>query len=407
VKAVRLLLAAVLIGLLGTGCWNRREMNELGIVSATSVDRTPEGQWIVSYQVIIPRSTDVQIGGPGGDQAPVTVFSSKGRTLMEAVQNTKREAPRSLFFAHNRVVVVSDKVAQQGMSQIVDFFIRQYDRRETTNIVLYSGKARQILEILTPLENISGIAMFYLLNGRGDVPSNIIPANMHEFIYQMTNPTANAMLPEIKVSGKREDQISQNALKQSSSSAVIKLNRVGVFKEDKLMGWLSREESLGLAWVTNTGSLRNSVIVFPCSRDSKEEAGLLGSYLVKRVQTRVTPQLSGDQINVQVEIEAEGSVQEAACKLELKTQEELSLLEEQIEGQIVDSVTRAFEAGKKMKADVLGLGMAFRQKLFPAAGMAGNKPIPLDALKLSVNARAKITNTGMSKDSIMSTVEGK
>lgn len=406
-KAVRLLFAAVLIGLLGTGCWNRREMNELGIVSATSVDRNSEGQWIISYQVIIPRSTDVQIGGTGGDQAPVTVFSSKGRTLMEAVQNTKREAPRSLFFAHNRVVVISEKVARQGMSQIVDFFVRQYDRRETTNMVLYSGEARQILETLTPLENISGIAMFYLLNGRGDSPSNIIPADMHEFIYQVTHPMANAMLPEIRVSGNPEEQVSQNALKRSSSSAVIKLNRVGVFKQDKLVGWLSREESLGLAWVTNTGSLRNSVIVFPCSRDSKEESGLLGSYLVKRVQTRVTPQQAGDQINVRVDIEAEGSVQETACKLGLKTQEELSQLEEMIEGQIADSVTRAFEAGKRMNADVLGLGMSFRQRLFPAARLEGSVPLPLDALKLSVNAKAKIRHTGMSKDSLLKTFDEK
>jgi spore germination protein KC len=76
----------------------------------------------------------------------VSVFSTKGKTLAEAIQNAKIESSRSFFFSHSRVLVISQHVARQGINQIVDFYIRHNDRRETTDVVLTAGEAKEILE---------------------------------------------------------------------------------------------------------------------------------------------------------------------------------------------------------------------------------------------------------------------
>lgn len=48
-----LLLLYMLIALLLSGCWNRRELNELGIAVAAGIDRV-EDRYRLSVQVVVP-----------------------------------------------------------------------------------------------------------------------------------------------------------------------------------------------------------------------------------------------------------------------------------------------------------------------------------------------------------------
>lgn len=76
-------LAAVFICFLIAGCWNRTELDELGITSATGFDRK-NGKWVLSYQLIVP-STMGAIqgggGGGGGSNPNVHTFTSEGHTM--------------------------------------------------------------------------------------------------------------------------------------------------------------------------------------------------------------------------------------------------------------------------------------------------------------------------------------
>ncbi|MGO4373939.1 Ger(x)C family spore germination protein, partial [Paenibacillus sp. MCAF20] len=87
-KSWRITAVAMLIlpcALLLTSCWSRVELNELAITSATSIDREGE-DWVLTYQVLIPSSISTGIGIMGGaNTSPVIVYSTKGRTIREAV----------------------------------------------------------------------------------------------------------------------------------------------------------------------------------------------------------------------------------------------------------------------------------------------------------------------------------
>ena len=37
-----------------SGCWNKRELNELAIVSALAIDKNEEGNYVGTFQVINP-----------------------------------------------------------------------------------------------------------------------------------------------------------------------------------------------------------------------------------------------------------------------------------------------------------------------------------------------------------------
>src|SRR3569832_2277998 len=143
------LTVAVLLwtALVTTGCWNRIELNELGFTSATGIDW--DGiQWVITYQVVIPASISAGVGTVGGglSKSPVIVYSTKGKTIREAMMHSYSESPRKLFFAHNRVVILSEDVARRGFEELIDVYFRNAGRRETVSMLVTPGNARRALE---------------------------------------------------------------------------------------------------------------------------------------------------------------------------------------------------------------------------------------------------------------------
>ncbi|MDQ0886639.1 spore germination protein KC [Paenibacillus sp. V4I9] len=389
------LLLIIIMLIVNSGCSNHIELNKLGIISAIAFDLDESNQWILSFQVIIPKSTQSKSGG-GGSQSPVIVFSTKGKTILEAIQKSDLEAPRHLFFSHTRAIIISQRVAKYGVNPILDAYLRSYESRETTDVLISDGEAKKVLEILTPLENIPGNAISNLISRQGDKQTNLVQSKLHDLISTITNPYASSTLPEIKITGEPEGQNSQDELKETRTSAVLKLDRVGVFKQDKLTGWLSRTESRGIPWITN--HLQTTTIVFSCEGENRREQ--LSSFLVEKSHTKLKPNISNGDLVMSVEIEAKGNLTETACNLDLKQSKTLKKLEKYIQEQIKNDVENSFQALKKMKTDALGFGDAFH-KSYPQDWKKLSKSWENEFAEIRMNVKVHVTiqRTGMIDDS--------
>ncbi|KRF06868.1 hypothetical protein ASG89_18660 [Paenibacillus sp. Soil766] len=398
-----ILLLITIMLIVNSGCSNHIELNKLGIISAIAFDLDENNQWVLTFQIIIPKSTQSKSGG-GSSQSPVTVFSSKGKTIQEAIQKSDLEAPRHLFFSHTRVIIISQRVAKYGVNQILDAYLRSYESRENTNVLLSDGDAKHVLEILTPLESIPGNAISNLVSEQADRLTNLVPSKMHELISTMTNPTASSTVPEIKITGQREGQDSLDALKETRKSTVLKLDRVGVFKEDKFAGWLSRNESIGIPWITN--KMKKMTIVFSCEGETQSEN--LSSFLVEQSHTNLNPKITDGNLFMSVEIEAKGNLNETACNLKLKEPKTLRKLELYIQGQIKNDVEDSFQAAKRLKADILGFGDKFHES-YPQdwKELSKNWEKEFADISLDVKVHVTIRRTGMIDDSFSKLSEKK
>lgn len=392
-KRGSMLLLILIASLFVNGCWNRRELNEIGIIIATAIDKGDDHMWEVSFQVVIPPSIATQAGGGGGGQAPVTVFSTRGRTLEEAFQNANTETPRILFLSHTRVIIISEKVAREGVGPIIDFYLRQADNRETADVLLTKGDARKMLEVLIPLEKIPGNAMDRLIMVGDTNLSFVQRIKLHDFISDMTTPPINAILPEIRISGEPSEQNSLEAVQKTRSTAVIKLGDMGIFKKDKLLGWLNRKESTGLAWMSD--EVRQAVVVFPCPGNGAMQS----SFGVERSSTKRTVHEKNGKLSFGVEIKAEGSLSETACKLDMSKPESITKLEKQIEGQIKKDAEAAFIKTQTMKADPYGFGDLFHKK-YPRKwkSLSGKWEEAISDADLNVKVHVSMRRTGLTND---------
>ena len=147
VRQLRVGYVLFIAGLLLTGCVDHTELNELGITTATGIDGR-KGDWINTYQIIIPSAMTTGSGGSstGASQSAVHTFTAHGKTLREAVTKSSLEYPRKLYFAQNNIIVIGKKTAEQGIEEVIDIYLRNLDSRETVKVFIANGEARDFLK---------------------------------------------------------------------------------------------------------------------------------------------------------------------------------------------------------------------------------------------------------------------
>lgn len=390
-RKLNLLILMLAASLLLNGCWDSQELNSLSIVSATSIDRS-EDEWVISFQVVIPQSIATQTGGgSGGSQSPITIFSTRGKTIREAMQNANLEAPRALFFAHNSVLIINEQVVRnEGVRQILDFFLRPVESRETMSVLLTKDKASNLLEVLIPLEKITGNAIQRVITQGQENLSQVKNIKLIDFASMVANPYKSAMAPELRVSGNQEEQSNLDALKSTRNQAVLKLGDLGVFRGDKLVGWMKRKESRGVAWLSN--SVKNLIIVTPCS---DRDASRLSSYRVIQSSTQVDPKMVNGSVNMMIHIQTKGALDETSCTMDLTNPDVISKLEDTIAEQIKDEVFATWKSMKDLNVDVVGFMDMIHRKYPAASKHLTNSERPLQELELKLNVKVTVEHTNM------------
>ncbi|CAG7635221.1 Ger(x)C family spore germination protein [Paenibacillus allorhizosphaerae] len=341
-----------------SGCWNRIELNEISIVAATAFDLEGD-DWVISYQTIIPSTISSGMGmtGGGSNQSPVTVFTTRGRTIREAVNKSSSESPRWLFFAHTNILIVSDRVARGGMSQILDLYFRNPDARETVNVLITKGSARAILEQLMSIEKIPGQGIREIIYNESRNSSRLPSVMMYELAMAMTGDARSAMIPEILISGEPEGA-SLDALKKTSQTSKLRLGKLAVLRGDRLAGWLTKEEGLGVSFITD--KVKSSILPFSCN--SSDGKTYNSSFRLLTSSTKLSPVKEREHFVMNVDIKAGGYLLESDCVLDLSEPETIDRLERQLQGEIAQILEKSWRAARRLNVDVFGFADAVHRK---------------------------------------------
>ncbi|GAE94446.1 spore germination protein GerKC [Gracilibacillus boraciitolerans JCM 21714] len=123
----RLLLVLFISGTVLVGCWDVQELTELGIVTAIAIDKDEEtGEYILTSQYLRPSAESTF--APSQEE-PFLIVSVKGRTISELMRKANHKIDRKSFYAHNKVIVVSEQVAKEGLVSLFETFQRKQEVR--------------------------------------------------------------------------------------------------------------------------------------------------------------------------------------------------------------------------------------------------------------------------------------
>lgn len=113
------------------------ELSELMIMQGIGIDLTRSG-----YKVTVEILNNEQSGSPNGDSSSenkTKIYSAQGETVSEALYSLTERSGNLPMFAHNRVIVIGEAAANKNLSDIIDFFERNYDSRPSQLLCVAKG----------------------------------------------------------------------------------------------------------------------------------------------------------------------------------------------------------------------------------------------------------------------------
>ncbi len=373
--------------LLLSGCWDRKELKEIGIVGAIAIDKDPEtGEFILTSQILNPAAQSPQNSSP---TKPFLLKTTTGKTIFEALRKTNQMVDRESFYAHNKVIIVSEELAREGLISILDSFYRGKEVRGYVWIcIAKETNARKILEE----ENVgvSRITANFLKHAveQTETHLNSVSTNMLTFYKDAlkagTNPVAGVLIIEEK----DKDKYSQKSN--------IRLSGAAMFKEDKLVGLLNESETRGYRWIT--GQIKTGAMSLPT--DLQE--GKFVSVDVIKLDAKIVPEVKGKRISFSIHITEEGKVTEQQLTVKFNDSKQqihfLEALEEENQKVIEDEVNQVIEKAQAFQTDIFGFGSVLNKK-YPEIWNQVKDEWPETFAKVSytLHMNVNITSSGLMK----------
>ncbi len=371
IKSIRKLLSffLVILLLLTTGCWNRREIQTLTINSAIGFDRiTTGGQSKILLSVLTIKPSQATggaggmgAGGGGQTQAATTgqVISITGETIQDAVRNWDQRSSRQLFMGHTVLFVIGKSVAKEGIGWVIDFANRNRDIPERAMVVVCEGSARDCLQAQSEFEPLLSTEVFNILNINKFFTSKTQGTNFFQVMYDIVTPgreTSMAFLktftPPEKGSAIRQTPATdgKNGEGDQPQRKVFTLTGAAVFRGEKLAGRLNEVETQGLLFIK--GEAQGGIIPIAFGSTPKNT-----SFLFRDVSTKVKTVIKREGVTFQVKINGTGELIGAAPKtIDITKKSDVKKMEgmvnQEVERRCRNSVVRA----KEMRADIFGFG---------------------------------------------------
>jgi len=352
-KLKRLLFILIILSTIFlTGCWSSREVNTLAITVCIGIDKTENG-YLVTEQVLNPRAIASK---KATAESPVVIYTAEGNDLAEIVRRFTTQSSRILYNADLRMVVIGEDVAKDGIQNILDYFLRNYEyRTEFYFVIAKNSTANEVLGILTPIESVPGFSMYISLKMSEEKWAAMKSIRIIELVNSIIADGDNPVLTGIEISQDEISPKSTDILKQSGEYKKLKYTGLGAFNKDKLVGWLDEDESKGYNYITD--NVKNTIEY--ADYDSKVKI----TYEVLNAKSRTKVYFLENKPAIEVKIKTKCNIEIVEGEFDVSAEENKQILNKLLARKVKLLCEKALnKAQKELKTDIFGFGEAIHRE---------------------------------------------
>jgi len=337
-KARRFLAAALALVmiLLLSGCFDRRELDTIAIVVGAGLDKgREEGNVRVTLQIANIGSSEQSDPQTASNEASSFVnVTEEGPAVNYAVRNMQSKVSRLIYLAHNKVIVIGEEMAKTGINNVLDFFVRASEARLTVNLLVAEGKAGEILSTSAYLEQLPGTEIQELIRDQ-EITSTAPIITELDFIGTMIEKSVEAFAPLIKI-------VEENGEKH------LKISGTAVFKDSKMVGKFDEYETQGMLHVQDRFQRG---VLFVRIQDTPATIEILDA------KTQLRPEVFTDgTIMMHMKLNVTAGLGDQGEGVNLFTPENMEMVKNAVSDAIKDQIARAIEKAKEYDADIFGFG---------------------------------------------------
>lgn len=389
-----LLLFLICLIIFTSGCWDREEPDEIGIVIMAAFDIDEDsGLNKVVAQVANPLAPGiVEDGGDAPYEESTWVVEATGHSTYEAIQNLELLTTRALDWSHVEVLVISEKIAEQGLRPILDFFDRERQSRLITRPLMLKGDINQLMEVQFPLEVLGGDALGkHLLHVQEERSTVSDVDSMRIMFQQLSAPGQDLVLPLGEVILEEEEEEGEGL-----TPGTIDLSGSAVFRNDRLAGFIDGRESTGYLWIT--GQIQRATLVVKCPGCEEK----LLTIEIFQTETELKPEITGYKPRFELQVRTESRIQEFACPEFPTDKEFMEALNRRLATVIRNEIEMSLDKAKELQTDIFGLGnLIFRKKPQVWEEIEDEWPDIFEEAEVDIEVKAVIRRHGQVTDPVI------
>ncbi|KNH19663.1 spore gernimation protein KC [Priestia megaterium] len=397
------ILLMILVTVLLSSCWSKKELTDLAIVSAMGVDKTEDGRYTVTLQIINPGNVAGELVGGGGSQSPpVTIYWDSGDNLVEASRRASSRISRRVYYAHTNLLVIGEKLAREdGMNVLIDAFDRDPDFRATATMVIANHtSAADLVKTLTPVDKIPANKVLKTLEFTERKWGENVKVSLQDVMMGLDSPGGKAVVGGFRMVGDHKHAQMLENLQESAPEATLRASGIAVLKQGKLVDWLYGKTARGTVWILD--KIQGTDINIDWG--GRKEAV---AYQTVRQKTSVSAQIKNGQPLISVHTRVEGDIGEMEVPVDITNPNVITKIEQSVRQEIKKELKMAIERAQKDKTDILGFGEVFhgsRPKEWKKIKSEWND-VYFPKSKVDITVEAYVRRAGLRNKSFLSGVK--
>ena len=391
-KIIKILTMIIFIVCL-SGCFNYKEINDYAIVSGVSIDidKKNEDKYKVGVQIMNAKKDKES------DNSLITFYDASGNTIYEALERIMLDSPKELYLGNNEVVVISEKLLKKkNPIYYLDYFMRDSEAEKKSVIMVSKEEnAYDILKIITPLETIPSKNLRATLGVSDNFSGTLTTITLDEFVSDISNPLVEPIIPAVSIKGKIKSGENMDNIKKSDPDTKLSFDTLGYFKNNKLKGYLSNDESTGYNFLA--AAPKETYVNVKC--DDKNYA------TIRLTNSNINEKLSyKDKVpTVSINANVKADVLEYNCSADfVEDKGKIKELEKKYSNKIKKLMLKAIDKlYNEEKSDVLKYREKFNARKYKETKKYGyDKNDIMNKIKFDLNVNVKIKSTELSIKSI-------
>lgn len=324
-----------------SGCYNYRELNELGITTAVSIDYKDNNFYVIA-EVINPIK---QQDASSSNNSPFVNYNSSSSSLQDAFRKVVLESPRQLYAAQLEIIVLSEEVVNNHLEEVLEYFARDPESRtEIKIIVAKTEDSTKAITLQTLLTSLSSSNIINSLDLQSKVLGMAYPVTLNELLNMYIDPYLEVVLPSMTLYGNYEIGDEKENITTSSPKAIVKIDGSTITKDNKILGYLDLEESKILNLIN--GKLKETII----------KMNYYDGYIIfEPNRIKVSRELDIKNNIIKINISGYSKTKEIQSNINVKDPKEVEKLNKALNMELEKKITDTFNSiREKYGTDVFG-----------------------------------------------------
>jgi spore germination protein KC len=329
---IRLLSIIILsIAILLSGCWSRKELKNIGVVGFLAMDQEDE-LVDMTVEILTPKRVDSTT-----EEKAVKIYQSSGETISCAISKVSDIYEHELILSHTNVYIFTEKIAEEGVDNYIEFLNRYYQARRYVHIAITKDmEISDLVEIANNMDEPISQHIEDLFDNytKGGQSASIKMIDFLKNYYEEGIEPVAGVVSRSTVGSNSED---------------ISVEGLAVFKGDELVGFFNGEETKSYNLVTN--KLESCVYV----TDPDNAFGKV-SIEVLEASSSFDMQLNNNELSMSVMISMKGMINEALEYTAITDNEIVQAIQDNLSEKIAAEVKSSISKAQDYGADIFGFG---------------------------------------------------